>query len=239
MNTQTNTKALPPRGEVEGGFSPCDYVLRVTDNQPKPLTKDMFLSLIGGMDTQFAVQEIRRRTPKAEAIKRSLPAVTWQSRFGGKQRSDKNAEATGFFCLDIDIHHEQKFLDLYHDEGAQAAYEWAEREAQERAERWRVLAEAEQSGGAHDLGGELDIVGICISPSGTGLHVIALCNPACFTIAEDQARLASLLKTEYDQVCKDPARIFFLSPKEDWKYLDLETLFQEEQTNKQTSNETD
>ena len=228
MNTQTNTKASLPGGRLEGGFSPCDYVLRVTDNQPKPLTKEMFLSLIGGMDVQFAIEEIRRRKPNAEAIKRGLPAITWQSHFEGEQRNDKNAKATGFYCLDVDIHHEPTFKDLCETEGHQAAYEWAEKEAKERAARWTAMAEAETSGAAAEAGRELDIVAIHISPSGTGLHVVALCNPSCFTIAEDQARLAKLLGTSYDEVCKDPARIFFVSHKADWTYLDLETLFQDE-----------
>ena len=90
------------------------------------------------------------------------------------------------------------------------------------------MAEAENSV-APPIGGELDIVAIHISPSGTGVHVVALCNPACNSIAEDQARLAHLLGTSYDTVCKDAARIFFVTPKEDWKYLDLETLFPNEE----------
>jgi hypothetical protein len=36
-----------------------------------------------------------------------------------------------------------------------------------------------------------------------------------------------LLGTSYDEVCKDWAKIFFLSPKEDWTYLNLVDIFEE------------
>ena len=74
---------------------------------------------------------------------------------------------------------------------------------------------------------DLAILGIHISPSGTGVHVIACCNEFCKSIEENQARLARLLGTSYDAVCKDWARIFFMTPKEDWTYLDINSLFQE------------
>lgn len=208
-------------------FSPCDYVMRVTDTQPKPLTKDMFLSLIGGMDTKFNTEKVREHSSTSEAWKRNLPAVTWQSRFGGEARRDVNASATGLYCLDIDIHHEQKFKDICAFEGVPAAYKWAEEEAVRRAKLWTEMAKREEI--EEPQKDALGIVGIHISPSGTGLHVIALCSGSCHTIAEDQKRLASLLDTEYDEVCKDAARIFFIAPKEDWYYLDLETLFQYEE----------
>ena len=193
-----------------------DYVNRVTDNHPKPLTKELFLSFLRGSDVKMNCEIIRQHKPNAEAYKRLLPAVTWQSTFSGKLRTDANAEATGLFCLDVDIHHEDMFKVLCKDKGAEEAYAWAEQEARQRAQEWAGMAD------------ELDIVGIHVSPSGTGVHVVAYCHDTCKTIAENQARLARLLGTSYDEVCKDWARIFFLTPREDWTYLDLDHIFDEE-----------
>ena len=208
-------------------FSPCDYVNRAKDNHPKPLTREIFDSLLNGMDVRMNVEKVREHKPDAEQYKRLLPGIAWQSQFNGQIRADSNALSTGIFCLDVDIHHEDRFKELLQTEGVDAAYKWAEAEAQERAMRWKTMVEAEASHPA-EVGGELDILAIHISPSGTGVHVAALCQPYCNSIAEDQARLAHLLGTSYDDVCKDAARIFFVTPKEDWKYIDYETLFPDE-----------
>ena len=201
-----------------------DYVNRVTDNQPKPLTREYFESLLDDMNVKFLTDKIREHKPDAEAHKRLLPAVTWQAHFDGKLRTDANAQPTGLFCLDVDIHHEPKFKDLWVQSGLDAAFFWAEEEARERAKRWARMQQEEDSDiSSHGLG----IVGIHVSPSGTGVHVIANCHESCKSIAENQARLARLLGTEYDEVCKDWARIFFLTPKEDWTYLDLDSIFNE------------
>ena len=194
-----------------------DYVNRVTDNQPKPLTSELFLSFLRGTDVKMNCEIVRQHKPNAEAYKRLLPAVTWQSTFGGKLRTDANAEPTGLFCLDVDIHHEDMFKLLCKDKSPEEAYAWAENEARLRAQEWARKAE------------QLDIVGIHVSPSGTGVHVIACCHRSCKSIEENQARLARLLGTSYDAVCKDWARIFFLTPEEDWTYLDLDNIFYEDE----------
>ena len=190
-----------------------DYVNRVTDNQPKPLTREYFESLLDDMNVKFLTDKIREHKPDAEAHKRLLPAVTWQAHFDGKLRTDANAQPTGLVGLDVDIHHEDMFKVLLHDKGPEEAYAWAELEARQRAQEWARKAE------------ELDIVGIHISPSGTGVHVIACCHRSCKSIEENQARLARLLGTSYDAVCKDWARIYFITPREDWTYLDLDNIF--------------
>ena len=240
-----------------------DYVNRVTDNQPKPLTKELFLSFLRGMDVKMNCEIVRQHKPNAEAYKRMLPAVTWQSTFSGKLRTDANAQPTGLFCLDVDIHHEDMFKVLCKSEGYEEAYAWAENEAKHRAQEWAKRAKEEEqtlsnlcppspklpncsaSNGQLLLKGEnkdslpleegrggselLNIVGIHVSPSGTGVHVIACCHSSCKSIEENQARLARLLGTSYDAVCKDWARIFFLTPEEDWTYLDLDNIFEEDE----------
>ena len=206
-------------------FTPCDYVSRAKDNQPKPLTKAYFLSLLEDINVRMSIEKIREHKPDAEAYKRNLPGICWQSRFNGKLRTDANAQPTGLYCLDVDIHHEPEFKEILQTEGADAAYKWAEQEARERAERWAQMQKEEDSGiASHGL----DICGVHISPSGTGVHVIACCHSSCKNIAENQARLARLLGTSYDEVCKDWARIFFITPRGDWTYLDMGSIFEEE-----------
>ncbi len=202
-------------------FTPCDFVWKARDNQPKPLTREQFLSFLNGSDVKMTIETIRQHKPDAEAYKLLLPAVTWQARFGGKLRNDANAQPTGLYCLDVDIHHEPEFKDILQHSGSEAAYAWAEQEARERAERWARMAIEDDFKGQTSL----DILAIHISPSGTGVHVVALCHPSCNTIAENQSRLARLLGTSYDEVCKDWARIYFLTPREDWTYLDMDAIF--------------
>lgn len=205
-------------------YSPCDFVWKARDNQPKPLTKEQFLSFLNGMDVKMTTEKVRLHDPQSETYKLQLPAVTWQARFDGKLRNDANAIPTGFYCLDVDIHHEPQFKDMWVQGGIDAAFFWAKEEARERAKRWAQMQQEEDSDlASHDLG----IVGIHISPSGTGVHVIANYHPTCKTIAENQARLARLLETSYDEVCKDWARIYFLTPREDWTYLDIDSIFNE------------
>ena len=205
--------------------TPCDYVMRAMDNQPKPLTREMFETLLEDFGMKFNVQKVREHGPDAERYKRLLPAVTWQARFNGQLRKDENAEPTGYFCLDVDIHHEPEFKELVTTRGFQLACEWAEAEAKRRAQLWADMQKQEDVGINHEE--QLNILGIHVSPSGMGVHVIACCDESCKTIAENQARLARLLHTSYDDVCKDWARIMFLCPREDWTYLDMDALFED------------
>ena len=209
--------------DMKNNYSPCDFVWKARDNQPKPLNRGLFLSLLDGMDVKMYTEKVRLHDAQSEVYKIQLPAVTWQARFDGKLRNDANAQPTGMFCLDVDIHHEPEFKDILTANGKDAAIAWAEQEARERAERWARMQKEEDSN-VEGHGG-LDIVGIHISPSGTGVHVIALCHETCKTIAENQSRLARLLGTSYDEVCKDWARIFFLTPRKDWTYLDINAIF--------------
>lgn len=205
-------------------YSPCDYVMKARDNQPKPLTEEMFETLLDDMNVKFLCDKVREHKPDAERYKTMLPAITWQSRFNGKLRTDLNADPTGYFCLDVDIHHEQMFKEMLQSSGVEAAYKWAGEEAKHRASQWAAmqLCQDEQNPMPAE---ELGIVAIHVSPSGTGVHVVAVCNGLCNTIEENQKRLAKLLGTEFDPVCKDWARIFFVTPRADWAYLDKNILF--------------
>ena len=209
-------------------YSPCDYVNRVQDNKPKPLTRAFFETLLEDMNVRFLTEKVREHKPDAEQYKKQLPGICWQARFGGGLRTDKNAQPTGLFCLDVDYHHEQHFADLCRTEGPEAAWRWAEQLAHENAEKWaQMQRQQDENPGNLASHPELDlsIVAIHVSPQNAGVHVVATCNSLCKSIEENQARLARLLGTSYDAVCKDWARLFFVTPKENWTYLDSENLF--------------
>ena len=201
----------------------CDYVTRAMDNRPKPLTRELFDSFLDGSDVAMNCDIIRQHKPDAEAYKRQLPAVTWQARFDGALRKDENARLSGLFCLDVDIHHEEEFKRRIKHEGVEEAYKWAEQEAKARAKQWAAMQRIEDAypDGTRDL----SIVAIHISPSGTGVHVVAVWDELFDTIEQQQKSLADKLGTSYDAVCKDRARIFFLTPRKDWTYIDYQTLF--------------
>ncbi len=201
----------------------CDYVTKAMDNQPKPLTRELFDSFLDGTDVAMNCDIIRQHKPNAESYKRFLPAVTWQATFNGKLRKDENATLNGLFCLDVDIHHEERFKDILQKQGTDAAYAWAEREAKARAKNWALMQKDEDA--CPDGIKDLSIVAVHVSPSGTGVHVVAIWDELYKTIEEQQKSLAAKLGTSYDPVCKDKARIFFLTPRKDWTYIDYETLF--------------
>ena len=185
--------------------TPCDYCFGVKDNQPKPLTREIFETLLDDMNVAFLCEKVREHKPDASRYKSQLAAITWQSRFEGKIRSDAN---------------------LCQEEGAEKAFSWAKAQAHQRAQRWKNMQEEQDKNpAAVNPADDLGIIAIHISPSETGVHVVAACSPFCKTIEEQQARLARLLGTSYDPVCKDWARIFFIVPRKEWYYLDRETLF--------------
>ena len=127
-----------------------------------------------------------------EEAKRYLPAVVWGGHFTGGRRRQGECQSSGLFCMDID-HIAQD------PEGARRYYQ-------------------DHFGGREDA---LGIVFAHVSPSGTGLHVVCLCQEGCQTIAQCQARLAAETHCEYDPVCKDMGRIFYLSTFNDLIYNDL------------------
>ena len=140
---------------------------------------------------QVAVDIDRVRRGESEA-KSYLPSIIWGGSFEGRERRDSNVVSSGLFCSDIDHISEDA-------EGARQYY-------------------ADHFGGRED---ELGIVFAHVSPSGTGLHVVALCQEGCNSIAECQARLAALTQSVYDPVCKNMGRIFYLSSYKDIIYNDI------------------
>ena len=69
---------------------------------------------------------------------------------------------------------------------------------------------------------ELDLYAVHKSPGGDGAHIVAGCNPEFTTIAENQKWLAGELGIPYDPVCKDAARFFNLTTRDEFYYLNMD-----------------
>lgn len=67
---------------------------------------------------------------------------------------------------------------------------------------------------------ELDIVYIGRSVSGSGVRIVAECQPKLSSIRECQEWLSAMLGVEYDPACKDWARASYLVPDEYIHYFD-------------------
>ncbi|MCQ2111867.1 MAG: DUF3987 domain-containing protein [Bacteroidaceae bacterium] len=134
--------------------------------------------------------------------KRRLPAITWQAWFDEGKRKNSLAHSSGLFMLDID-----------HIDGD--VYNYMNRLF---------------DGKSKD---ELGIVVVHKTPSCQGLRIVARVNPLCPTIATNQKWLADTLGIEnYDDVCKDFARMSFLVPFEYIYYIDNAIFKQDEDNNK-------
>lgn len=137
--------------------------------------------------------DIRNIREGRQDAKRYLPAIVWGGHFEHQRRRDAECVPSGLFCLDID------HITTEGPEGARRYYQ-------------------EHFGGRED---ELDIVFAHVSPSGDGLHVVALCQPGLQTIAENQQWLAGKASSAYDPVCKNIGRIYYLSTETDIIYNDI------------------
>ena len=177
-------------------FYKIDYMESSFDTKPKRLPDLTLLELLMRRPALLVdIHTIRTCNVKStvEQAKRRLPSVVWGGSFNGQPRRDENVESSGLFCQDID-----HIADT--PDGARQYYQ-------------------EHFAGRED---ELGIVFAHVSPSGTGLHVVALIPEHCNTIAEAQAWLAATTKSDYDPVCKNIGRIFYLSTFEDIIYNDLQ-----------------
>lgn len=134
--------------------------------------------------------------------KRRLPAITWQAWFDQGKRKNEFAHSSGLFMLDID-----------HIDGD--VYNYMNRLF---------------DGKSKD---ELGIVVVHKTPSCHGLRIVARVNPLCPTIATNQKWLADELGIRnFDDVCKDFARMSFLVPF-DYFYYFSDSIFKQDETNSQ------
>lgn len=137
--------------------------------------------------------DIRNIREGHDEAKRYLPAIIWGGHFEHQRRRDAECVPSGLFCLDID------HITKDGSEGARRYYQ-------------------EHFAGRED---ELDIVFAHVSPSGDGLHVVALCQQGFSTIADNQAWLAGQAGSVYDPVCKNIGRIYYLSTESDIIFDDI------------------
>ena len=55
--------------DMKNNYSPCDFVWKARDNQPKPLTREQFLSFLDGMDVKMTTEKVRLHDAQSEVYK--------------------------------------------------------------------------------------------------------------------------------------------------------------------------
>lgn len=176
---------------------PTHYVKSVTA-RTEPLTRKAFEEMIRSAKTHSIIEQCRHGN--LEKAKRLLPGICWQAAaFKDNRRIDANAVGNGLFALDVDHISRQGLKDI-----------------KTPHQLWKSFE--------HRID-ELGLVCVHQTPSGDGLRVVALCQPQFRSIAENQAWLADKINCIHDPVCRDWARLYFISVEEDFYYVDWETMF--------------
>ena len=176
-----------------------DYVKNVRSRCER-LSKDLFIGLINSAEVKRWIDYARLDEDGAlERAKGELPGICWQATFKEGRRTDANAQPNGLCALDIDHIRQMGLPGISTPE-----------------ELWLSFRERVD---------ELDIVCVHKTPSGDGLRVVFLCQPQFMSLAQNQAWMAGEIGCQYDAVCKDWARLYFISVAEEFYYVDWETLF--------------
>ena len=176
-----------------------DYVKNVRSRCER-LSKELFIGLINSAEVRRWISYARLEDEGAlERAKGELPGICWQATYKDNRRIETGAQPNGLCALDIDHISRQKIPNISTPE-----------------ELWQSFKERVD---------ELDIVCVHKTPSADGLRVVFLCQPQFHTLAQNQAWMAGELRCIHDPVCKDWARLYFISVSEDFYYVDWETLF--------------
>lgn len=176
-----------------------DYVTSV-QSSTRRLTKADLQRMTASPQTRSLIERCRSgNVREMEEAKRQLPGICWQASFKDNRRIEAGAQSNGLCALDIDHISRQQLPGIGTAE-----------------ELWLSFK---------DRVDELDIVCVHKTPSGDGLRVVFLCQPQFQTLAENQAWMAGEIRCIHDPVCKDWARLYFISMAEDFYYVDWETLF--------------
>ncbi len=176
-----------------------DYVKNVRSKCER-LSKELFVGLMNSAEVKRWIAYARLDEEGAlEKAKGELPGICWQATYREGRRTDANVQPNGLCALDIDHIRQMGLPGISTPE-----------------ELWMSFRERVD---------ELDIVCVHKTPGGDGLRVVFLCQPQFQTLAENQAWLAGELRCIHDPVCKDWARLYFISVSEDFYYVDWETLF--------------
>ena len=176
-----------------------DYVKNVRSRCER-LSKELFIGLINSAEVRRWIAYARLEEEGVlERAKGELPGICWQATFKKGRRTDANAQPNGLCALDIDHIRQMGLPGISTPE-----------------ELWLSFRERVD---------ELDIVCVHKTISGDGLRIVALCQPQFRSIAENQAWLAGAIGCGYDAVCRDWARVSFVSVEEDFFYVDWETMF--------------
>ena len=181
--------------------------------------------------------QVKDLEKQAAANKRQLPAIIWQATFDetvsakgnlGRWRKQRAARLNGLYMVDID-----HIAPLNPPEGgrtsaARAMYESWRRDHPElfsNSSQTTLLGDSSALS-TPPVGGEGGAVLLVhVTPSGHGLRIVAIADPARGNLNDNQHWLAQQLGVQMDESCKDASRISFCPGFEDILYINNEKLF--------------
>ena len=182
-------------------------------------TRDLFLYEIEHPKLKEKVARIRKAFAEGDAdraseLKRNLPCVTWQALSLDGSHKESQCQPNSMYMLDVDHVADPMLL-------------WSQSMMELVAERIPSFAEAsseEVAAAKQQVIDDLGILAVHVSPSGSGLRVVAKrVRPDLTTIPQNQSWLADELRiVTYDSACSDFSRLAFLCPREDFLYLNLD-----------------
>ena len=182
-------------------------------------TRGLFLYEIEHPKLKEKVARIRKAFAdgdgdRAAELKRGLPCVTWQALSLDGSHKESQCRPNSMYMLDVDHVTEPMFL--WNDTWLELAREKVNEASSSYADD---IAAAKQQ-----VLDELGILAVHVSPSGSGLRVVAKrVRPELTTIPQNQAWLADKLRiVTFDSACSDFSRLAFLCPREDFLYLNLD-----------------
>lgn len=176
------------------------YVNNAEDNAPKVLTREILQHLLDSPQTQRQVEKYRQTGDKK--YKEMLPGVLFNALAKkGARRSKDNCISWTFCGLDFDGEAKGRADELF---------EHMKEAIEKQLDRpWKEL------------------VAMAYRTPSYGLRVVVKRSPG-LTISEEFRKWDKIAGIECDKVCCDPARVFFLTGKEDLLYLNSEMLFEQQ-----------
>ena len=153
---------------------------------------------------------------QAASLKRQLPKIIWQATFEettskkgfkGRWRKQSAAHLNGLFMLDVDHIVDPK----------ETYFQWVR-------DHHNVANDNVTADMVKQWAAALGILLVHITPSGHGIRIVGIARMAG-NLSDNQHWLASILKVECDESCKDASRLSFCPSFNDILYINKEKLF--------------
>ncbi len=168
---------------------------------PRPCTEEKFMEIIKSQKVLELCSQIEKITDHDEKskMKKRLPAFIYQANFPKGKRKQTECVLNGLYMVDFD-HVEEDGSWVMGDSGMLSKQAITNHLPPTTLEELKILL-------------------VHITPSGSGLRLVAIADPKRGNIADNQQWLADRLNLPLDEACKDATRISFAFPEKNLIYL--------------------